>query len=167
MPTLKTLNGAGKYHDSNARQDVISYILKPGKTPHHFIGGVEVDMNNPAQSMTQVAQAHGKDSRIRLHHCVISFHPDEVDALNIVQTVAEQISEKIGETYQTVYAVHEDTDHPHVHVVYNSVSYATGNKYHGSKKDYYALVGCVKSALRSNGINELITDTRKHNEAYE
>ena len=33
----------GKYHDRDSFHDVISYVLRPEKTPSHYIGGIGVE----------------------------------------------------------------------------------------------------------------------------
>lgn len=52
MATMKFLNAAGKYSDPLAYDCVISYILQSHKTPSRIIGGFGVDLNNPAQSIS-------------------------------------------------------------------------------------------------------------------
>lgn len=156
MATIKFLNGAGKYSDANALKDVITYILQPSKTPRHIIGGKYVDPQNAVESMQTVAQHFGKDYGIRLRHFVLSFQPKEVYCSQIPIAVAEQICAYIGKKYQVIYALHENTETPHIHFVFNAVSYIDGYKYHGNKQDYYSLISCVKGALRYSGITQLI-----------
>jgi hypothetical protein len=156
MATIKFLNAQGKYADDLARQTVISYILQPAKTPHRIIGGAYVDMTNPAQSMTDVAVHYGKDSRVRLRHFVLSFNPGEVSDLETIYLIADRLCRCIGMTYQVVYAVHEDTLHPHIHFVFNSISYRTGNRYRGDKEAYFDTMESIKNTLHQAGIFVLI-----------
>lgn len=156
MATIKFLNGAGKYNDANALKCVIAYILQPSKTPRHIIGGKHVDLQNAVESMQAVAQHFGKDYGTRLRHFVLSFRLNEVYSNHTPIAVAEQICTYIGKKYQIIYALHEDTEVPHIHFVFNAVSYIDGCKYHGNKRDHYGLISCVKSALRYSGITQLI-----------
>jgi hypothetical protein len=156
MATIKFLNAQGKYADDLARQTVISYILQPAKTPHRIIGGAYVDMMNPAQSMTDVAIHYGKDSKVRLRHFVLSFNPGEVSDPETIHLIADWLCKYIGINYQVVFAVHEDTPHPHIHFVFNSVSHRTGKRYRGDKQEYYDILNCAKNALHQVGIHVLI-----------
>lgn len=155
MPTIKFLNAAGKYSDDQALYDVISYILLPCKTPSHIIGCSDGVPQCIAQKMAAVSNSFNKYSKIRLRHFVVSFKPHEIISKSILANIAETISCAIGRTYQTVYALHEDTNNLHVHFVFNAVSYVTGVRYRGDKEAHYGLIDCIKSILRSYGITGL------------
>lgn len=150
------LNAAGKYQDSLARKNVLTYIFQPYKTPNHIIGGTHVDLHNPERSMTEVADFYGKDTRVRIRHFVLAFSPKEIYAFSLLRYVAERICSYIGKEYQIVYAVHEDTNAPHIHFVFNAVSYLDGHRYRGNKESHYRLICAVKSALHYYGISTLI-----------
>ena len=79
MATFKVigLGQDGKYMDDYSREDVIAYILRNDKTPHHCIGGAAVNVYNALQEMTLLAQAFHEDSGLRLRHSVISFEKDK------------------------------------------------------------------------------------------
>lgn len=70
-----------------------------------MVGGVGIDPNCIADSMVSVSNAFNKNSRIRLHH------------------------RRIGQEYQIAFALHEDTDYPHLHFVFNAVSFIDGHRY--------------------------------------
>lgn len=40
------------------------------------------------------------------------------------------VKEYLGNDYEAVFAVHDNTEHPHSHIVFNSVSFRDGKKYH-------------------------------------
>jgi hypothetical protein len=42
----------------------------------------------------------------------------------------------LGDYYEAVVAVHDNTEHVHAHIVFNSVSFVTGLKYHYKKGDW-------------------------------
>lgn len=64
--------------------------------------------------------------------------------------------EDIGQKYQAIFAVHENTANLHLHLMLNSISYIDGHRYYGTKRDYYTLLNCIKSVLRSYGIYKLM-----------
>ena len=155
MATLKTANGHGRYFDNAAKQDVINYIMDESKTPSRFIGGVRVDVNDIAGSMAAISERYGKSSGVQLRHFIISFSPGEVRNMDTVNEIAKEAVLFLGREYQTVYAVHEDTDHPHIHIVTNSVSYVDGHRYYGTRKEFKSFMGALSGIMRRHGIASL------------
>lgn len=155
MIYFKKIACAGKYHDDQAIPDVIAYITRPDKTPNKIIYGVHVDMQNIAESMIAVSKKYKKYSRLRLHHFIITFEPKFKSHVDILTRAAEEICNYIGRTYQVVFALHEDTLFPHIHFVFNAVSFVNGYKYHGGQGDYNELVHTVKSILSAKGLYPL------------
>ena len=156
MSIYKVLNSAGKYHDKNSLRDVLSYVLRPCKAFHQFTGGSHVDMNDPASSMDAVAAKYKKEKGVRLRHFVLSFTKHEVDDPKKAEEIGACIIACIGEEYQAVYAVHEDSNEYHLHVVFNTVSYVDGHKYRGSKAEYWDEIYAMRNILYNFGIKKMI-----------
>lgn len=156
MATIKFLNGKGKYQDSTAMHDVVQYICYPNKTPSHIIGGVQIDFKNIAQSMTDVSVSFNKNSRTRLVHFILCFRPEDFYLVNMAANIADEICSYIGQQYQVVYALHEDTICPHIHFVFNSISYIDGHRYRGQHEEYHNLLYWIQCVLSSYGIGRLI-----------
>ena len=156
MATFKTINQKGKYHDLDSKSDVINYILNPEKTHSKLYGYELVDPMDPAESMQEVSNKFNKVKGIQIRHYVISFLPYEVSDPHIAHKIAEHIAMYIGYEYQTVYAVHENTDQIHIHIAHNSVSHVDGHRFHGSKTEYYNLLNIVYHVLKQYGIKRLI-----------
>lgn len=154
MATVKFLNAAGKYDDPAARETVISYILQKTKTRSGFVGSCGVDLDMAAEQMQALAESFKKDNKIRLRHFVVSFYYAETMMLKQVQWIAEGISQELGQTYQVVYAVHEDTMSPHIHFVFNPVGY-DGHKYSGTKAEHHGLKELLRRHLNIHGIKML------------
>lgn len=156
MVYFKKIAAAGKYHDDQAVYDVLAYITRRDKTPIRNIF-CSHDSNSPmpvvATGMRAVAMHYGKNSYIRLHHFILTFKPNDV---NLLPSIANDICDYIGRTYQVVVAQHEDTPNPHLHVVFNSVSFVNGYKYHGGKEDYYELIESMKSIVYKYNLHPLI-----------
>lgn len=145
MPTLKVLNQKGKYHDLDARETVARYILNPLKAENGLVGGVGIMAGEDiAASMNSVAMHFKKESGVQLRHFVLSFSPEELDDPIIVYQIAYSIATFIGQEYQVIFAVHENTPNLHIHFMFNSISYVDGHRYYGKKKDYYQLVNFIK-----------------------
>ena len=153
MVIFKKIAASGKYQDPQAIPDVVAYITQTDKTPSGIILGMHVDMQDIANSMIAVSEYFGKNSHIRLHHFVLSFPSKD---LPVLPQVLHEICSYIGRIYQVVAALHEDTGNPHIHFVFNAVSFINGYKYHGGKEDYYELVSNIESILYKYGSHPLI-----------
>ncbi len=154
MATIKTANGRGKYHDADAKDYLINYIFNHNKIPHYYIGGYNIDMRDPAASMQSVSLGFGKEKGVQIHHLIISFSHRELSDYNVANYIADRLSQYIGRKYQTVYAVHENTNHIHFHILFNSVSYIDGSKYYGRREDFNPIVSYARKLLREVGIKE-------------
>lgn len=146
MPVLKVIcrqeeryfaqTGFPKYHDDEALETVISYCRDPAKTADDLTGGLGVKVDQAAYEMDRLAWAYGKNCGLRLRHWVLSFSHKELkrfrsSALDILKKFAWYAAAYYGYQYQIIYAIHTDTDCPHIHFVMNTVSYTTGQKYGG------------------------------------
>ena len=60
---------------------------------------------------------------------MISFVPGEATEEQAFDIVGRFAKEYLGDKYEAVYAVHNDKEHMHGHIVFNSVSFETGAKY--------------------------------------
>ena len=83
-----------------------------------------------------------------------------------VDTFLETVRRYYAE-YQSVYGLHIDTDHLHLHFAINTVSYKTGKMYAGGLSDWHRLQGYIQGLMpqwyvelrvsngRNNGENDL------------
>ena len=166
MPMLKIMNAKGKYYNSDARELLARYILNPQKSPSCLYGGMDIEnrldiesrdivISSVVAQMDEVARYFHKDYGVQLRHFVVSYKPNDTNEPEIVGYIACCVAEWLSERYKTIYAVHENTDNLHFHVMFNSVSYVDGYKYHGDKREYYQLIEQIKSANRLFGISNL------------
>lgn len=78
----------------------------------------------------------GKTDKRQGYHIIISFVPGETTeeiAFDIVERFAK---EYLKDEYEAVYAVHNDKDHMHAHLIFNSVNLVTGVKYEYRKGEW-------------------------------
>ncbi len=137
MAELIICNGKDKYKNEDALDREVSYILNNTKTPNHCIGGSGVDMKCAAESMKQVRRKFNKVGKTQLRHSIITFDKNEATNPHMVKRIADKISFEIGKTYQNVYAVHENTENLHIHLVMNTVSHIDGHRYYGSRREFH------------------------------
>ena len=148
MALLKFVNSCGKYQDSNATKNVMDYIFNPEKSKCELYGFYQVDPMNPSKSMRDVAEAFGKSKGVQIRHYIISFTKYEICESIMVDQIAQTVMTYFQNEYQCVYAVHEDTDYLHIHLVSNAVSYVDGHRYRGNKTEYYDFVSWLKRLLQ-------------------
>ena len=153
---FKKIACKGKYHDDNAIANLIEYITLPRKTPSQLIYGVNVDMDDIAASMVAVSEKYKKNNRLRLHHFIVSFRSGYFDELDLLEEIQKAICNRIGKEYQIASAVHEDTDHPHIHFIFNAVSFINGYKYRAGKEEYWELIDRVETILSEYDLHPLI-----------
>ena len=106
MILFKKIAASGKYHDDLAIHDVLTYITRKDKIPSGNVFYSHEAMPYIIESMIFVSTHFGKYSKIRLHHFILTFKPNDAVFLPLV---AQDICEYIGRIYQVVVAQHEDT----------------------------------------------------------
>lgn len=148
MATFIVVNRENKYHDDQSYQDVIRYILQPQKCRHNLIGGYAVSPEQATLEMEMLTKFWRKDHGVHLRHMVLSFTPAEIKDPFEAYDIAINAVAFYGRTYQIIFAVHEDSDHLHIHIVMNMVSYLDGKKYAGRTDDYHAFCRHLQDILR-------------------
>ncbi len=155
MAILKIVNGKGQYKDPDSTKDVLNYILDPRKTKLGLYGYFQVDPQEPAKSMRNVATYFGKEKGVQIRHYVITFPHYEVSEPILVAQFADYVAEYLSTDYQTVYAVHEDSDYVHIHFVCNAINYRTGERYTGKRKELFCFETFLKRLLSKFGVHYL------------
>ena len=161
MPIFKTANGKGKYRDLKSKEQVIGYVMNPEKTPHKLYGGAGIDFDNIAESMNEVSDKFNKSDGVQCRHYIVSFQHGEVSSYKQAANIADEFAEYLGREYQTVYAVHENTANPHIHIVTNSVSYIDGHRYYGTKKEHMKMMNGMNGILARHHAGKLIYISNK------
>ena len=161
MATLKTANGTNKYFDDNSREDVINYILRCDKTIHNLYGSNMRDICSAPTVMNNTAEMFGKASGVKLRHFIVSFEPTEVSEPIVAYDIAKRSAAFFFGEYQTIFAVHEDKPHLHIHIVINAVSYMDGHRYYGKRQEFNTFKSYIKRVLADYGIYTLIYVSNK------
>ena len=151
MAILKTANTKGKYYESHAKDDVIQYILNPYKAKNYY-GAYGVNMNAPAESMNMISARFGKSHGVQLRHFIISFLPNEINNPVVANEIAKQFMLFFANEFQTIYAVHEDKPHLHIHIIINSVSYMDGHRYYGTRAEFKSMQKYMQKVLQNYNI---------------
>jgi len=97
--------------------------------------------------MEEVAVTYGENEAIQLKHFVLSFSEDEhVDATK-ANKIGQKIVEILGYAHQALYAVHDDTDTLHVHILVNPISYLDGQHFCETEQDYQHFIAFLAHLL--------------------
>lgn len=144
---VRLSEGELRYHDEEAYFDVANYIFDPFKTAGKYIGGISDDPTAVAYQMQSLAQFFNNDQGVRIRHMILSF--DQQDNIRPYEAfeIAKSICRYYQNNYQLIYAVHEDHDAPHIHIMMSMVNYNTGLKYDGSTKDYNSFINHIGTVL--------------------
>lgn len=147
--TIYSVIGVGeqkKFFDENSYHDAINYIDQYGKA--RYTGGMGISsMETAAEEMRQNATSFRKDSGKRVRHSVLSFRKEEHVTAEQAHAYGQKIVEYYAPEYQIAYAVHENTEHPHIHFIMNQVAHTDGHRYGGKKKDYYDFKYYIQSVI--------------------
>ncbi|MBR3870280.1 MAG: relaxase/mobilization nuclease domain-containing protein [Clostridia bacterium] len=155
MAIYKTANCKGKYFDESTKEDVISYVINDNKMIHNYAGGIQVNKYDIAGSMKQISAQFKKGNGVQIRHFIISFEPYELSNPLIVNEIAMHVILYLGKEYQVIYAVHENTESLHIHIVMNSVSYIDGHRYRGTRAEHYEFMSFLRKVLNHYGIHKL------------
>lgn len=128
----------GKYGDPGRHlKHAIKYILEPEKTGEQlYIGSVNCQIPYAYEQMKATKVQFGKTEKRQGYHIIISFEEGEIDAPTAYEVVGKFVGEYLNDEYEAVYSVHDNTDHIHGHIVFNSVSFLSGKKYRYEKGDW-------------------------------
>lgn len=112
-------------------------IQNPEKTEERvLVGSINCLPETAFEQMMDTKVTYGKTDKRQGFHIMISFVPGEVTEEQAFDIVGRFAQEYLGDKYEAVYAVHNDKEHMHGHIVFNSVSFETGAKYDYRKGEW-------------------------------
>lgn len=142
LTILKRGHMAANVHLKNA----IDYIFKPAKTKGGLLtGAINCNMTTAYEDMMSTKKKFGKESdkptgrknKRQGYHWKISFCEYNLTATQALTVIKEFAETYLGNKgFEVAYSVHNNTDHIHGHIVFNSVNRLTGKKYHDLKGDW-------------------------------
>ena len=134
---ILTIGSCGTGYIGKHLKQAINYIKEPHKTGDgRWIGSINCQREQAYETMRHTKEQFGKTDKRQGYHMVISFVEEEVDVQTAFEVIGRFVKEYLGDGYEAVYAVHNNTEHIHGHIIYNSVSYRDGKKYRYKKGDW-------------------------------
>ncbi|CDE96727.1 putative uncharacterized protein [Clostridium sp. CAG:567] len=115
---------------------IIKYIMNGEKTEKMmYVSGVNCKPDTAIYEMQDTKKRFGKEDGIISYHLIQSFDGKEVSPKKCHELGLQYAKELFGDDFQFVVATHLNTDNVHNHIVINSVSFKSGNKFY-SNRDY-------------------------------
>ena len=107
-----------------------------------------------AWSLTR--EGFGKTDGIQYHHASLSLDPSDEATAKIsdkkLLRMAESFVKKHAPDHDYAIFIHRDKEHPHAHIVWNSVNHENGKKFHSSRDDLKKAIEIKDNLDRENGL---------------
>ena len=117
--------------------NAISYITDEEKTQSGaLVGSHNCNVDTTLQEMLAAKRKYGKMDKRQGYHFIISFKKQEVRPETAMEITQKFVERYFGDDFQCLYATHDNTEHVHSHILFNSVSWRTGKKYRYEKGDW-------------------------------
>ena len=165
---LMNIKDTGTSDHAGHLNRLLTYMMNPEKTQEEAkVGAVNCIPESASITMQQTKDSFGKITGRQGYHFVISFKPGETDADTAYKIAEEFISEFLSEKYETVFAVHDDKEHIHIHIAFNSVSFVDGYKYHYANNDWAKIIQPIVNRLTSKeGLSIVELDPNEKHDRY-
>lgn len=126
----------GEEHGKHLKA-AFEYIRKKEKTQEgRLVGAINCQLDFALSQMMHTKKYYGKLAGRQAYHLIISFNEGEIEPDTAMELIQKFVEEYLGESYEVVYSIHDDTEHIHGHILFNSVSFKTGNKFRYKKGDW-------------------------------
>lgn len=145
----------------------IKYITADSKTMNGtLVGAINCIPERAYEQMIATKELFGKTDKRQGYHLIISFNEGEVNPQTAFALVEDFTKEYLYPDYEAIYAVHNNTDHIHGHIVWNSVKCSDGLKYRYEKGDWEKYIQprvdklCEKYGLKTLEVNVSKADNK-------
>lgn len=165
---LMNIKDTGTSDHAGHLNRLLNYMMNPDKTEETaLVGAVNCTPDSAAMVMQLTKKDFGKITGRQGYHFVISFKPGETDAETAYKIAEEFVSEYLLDKYETVFAVHDDKEHIHIHICFNSVSFVDGYKYHYANNDWAKVIQPIVNRLTSKeGLSTVELDPNEKHDRY-
>ena len=137
---------------------IIKYIMNGEKTEKMmYVSGVNCRPDTAISEMQDTKKRFDKEDGIISYHLIQSFDGKEVSPKKCHELGLQYAKELFGDDFQFVVTTHLNTDNVHNHIVVNSVSFKTGNKFYSNRetKDFIRITSDF--ICRENGLSVIKT----------
>ncbi len=141
MPIIHFANS--KNQTTGGLKKLLGYVSREKKTKlddRRLVSGVNCSPDNAYNEMMLTKQMQGKTGGRLYYHLVQSFPKGYDIKPELAHKIAVELAEKALNNYECVVATHIDREHIHSHIVFNSVSFEDGRKYHSDNNSLHGLM---------------------------
>ena len=167
---ILTINDSGVKFSGKHLKQAIEYIIDREKTQDgRFVTGINCQPEKAFEQMKATKLKFGKADKRQGYHLIISFEEGEVAPDTAFEIIGKFVQEYLGERYEAIYTVHDNTAHVHGHIIFNSVNYVTGRKFRYEKGDWAKRIQPITNRLCTEyGLSTIDIEQhgRKRNERY-
>ncbi len=156
MPIIHFANS--KNQTTGGLKKLLGYVSREKKTKledRRFVSGVNCSTENAYNEMILTKQMHKKTGGRLYYHLVQSFPKGYDIKPELAHKIALELTEKALKDYECVVATHIDREHIHSHIVFNSVSFEDGRKYHSDNNSLHELMKLSDKICESYGVHTL------------
>lgn len=133
MPIIHFINS--KTQTAGGIKNVLAYVTRKEKTESEdkqYVTTLNCNTATAYEEMLATKNAYHKNSGRMYYHLVQSFPKGDDTPPELAHRIAVELAEKAFGKYECVVATHIDREHIHSHIVFNSVSFEDGRKYHSN-----------------------------------
>ena len=150
MPIIHFINS--KTQTAGGMKNVLAYVTRTEKTKSEdkqYVTTLNCSASTAYEEMIATKNAYHKNSGRMYYHLVQSFPKNDDTSPELAHQIAVELAEKAFGKYECMVATHIDREHIHSHIVFNSVSFEDGRKYHSNGKTVQELMDfsdeiCIK-----------------------
>ena len=144
---LHMKDSGNSFHARHLKR-ALDYVMNPEKTQRgRLVGAVNCQADMAFEQMMDTKKQFGKTDKRQGYHIILSFKEDEVEPDRAFEITQKFVAEYFGDAYEAVFVVHDNTDHVHSHIVFNSVSFVDGKKYRYEKGDWAKYIQPITNKL--------------------
>ena len=144
---LHMKDSGNSFHARHLKR-ALDYVMNPEKTQRgRLVGAINCQADMAFEQMMDTKKQFGKTDKRQGYHIILSFKEEEVEPDRAFEITQKFVAEYLGDAYEAVFVVHDNTDHVHSHIVFNSVSFVDGKKYRYEKGDWAKYIQPITNKL--------------------
>ncbi len=150
-------------------QMALEYIGNPEKNEDKsgiLASALNCNLETAYQEMQNTKKRWSKEGGVLGYHLIHAFAPGEVTPEEAHRLGLEFASRLLGGRYEAVISTHLDKAHLHCHIVFNSVSFVDGKKYHNTFKDYYGDIRGISNEVSLENNLSVIQSANESGKQY-
>ena len=162
MPIIHFINS--KTQTASGMKNVLAYVTRTEKTKSEdkqYVTALNCSAPTAYEEMIATKNAYHKNSGRMYYHLVQSFPKGDGTPPELAHRIAVELAEKAFGKYECVVATHIDREHIHSHIVFNSVSFEDGRKYHSNGNTVQELMDLSDEICMRYGVTVLDKQPQK------